>query len=180
MSRGVVLWPDESTEAAIREVWTSLSDHGLSSLATHTHRRHRPHCSLSVAMELPAEDALAAVGALPAAPIPFLVESVGVFPPHGALFLACVANEALLHEQRRVHQATKPLATQPWPFFEFNRWVPHITLSMAMSPREFAQAIPLVIEKLPIRGTFESGGVEDGDTGQHWPDPAPIGIPSSR
>jgi hypothetical protein len=169
MSRGVVLWPDARTTTVVRELWALLSDHGLSSLATHSHRRHRPHCSLSVAEELPAEGALAAVGVLPAAPIPLLVESIGVFPPSGALFLACVANEELLNEQRRVHRATKPLATDPWPYFEFNGWVPHITLSMAISSEELAEAIPLVTERLPISGTFESGGVEDGDTGESWP-----------
>jgi hypothetical protein len=88
MSRGVVLWPDGQTGTVIRELWDGLSDRGLPSLASHTHRLHQPHCSLSVAEELSADEALAAVGVVPSQPIPLLIGSVGVFPPNGALFLA--------------------------------------------------------------------------------------------
>jgi hypothetical protein len=172
MSRGVVLWPDAPTAATVRDLWRELDDAGLPSLATHTHRLHRPHCSLSVAEALPADEALDAVGEVPASPIPLLVESVGVFPAAGALFLACVANEPLLREQRRVHRAVAPLAERPWPYFELDAWVPHITLSMAMTSEQLAAAIPLVLDRLPIRGAFDHGGVEDGTTGEHWPAPA--------
>ena len=169
MSRGLVLWPDEQASGLMRNVWADLADAGLPSQANHTHRLHRPHCSLSVAAELPPDDALTAVGPVPEEPIPLLVESVGVFPPNGALFLACVANEQLLSEQRRVHAALAPVAAQPLPFYEYNAWVPHITLAMAMSSDELARAIPIAMAALPIRGSFASGGVEDGATGEHWP-----------
>jgi hypothetical protein len=173
MSRGVVLWPDGQTGAVIRELWDGLSDCGLPSLASHTHRLHQPHCSLSVAEELPADEALAAVGVVPSQPIPLLVGSVDVFPPNGALFLACVANKPLLSEQRRVHRALVRMVVQPWPYFEFDAWVPHITLSMGMTPDALATAIPLVMDRLPITGTFNCGGVEDGTTGDKWPAPSP-------
>jgi hypothetical protein len=123
MSRGVVLWPDTATAAHVRQLWDALRERGLSSLATHSHRRHQPHCSLSVAEE-PAR-----------------------------------------------------LAVHPWPYFEVDAWVPHITLSMAMTPGEPATAIPLVIERLPMAGTFDRGGVEDGTTGEHWPAPSPSVAP---
>lgn len=173
MSRGVVLWTDSASSAAVCDLWQALDDHGLPSLATHTHGRHRPHCSLSVAAELPADEALEAVGTVPDRPIRFLVESVGVFPPAGALILACVASQALLDEQRRVHRAVAPLAVAPWPFFEVDAWVPHITLSMAMTAEQLAAAVPLVLDRLPIRGMFDHGGVEDGTTGERWPAPSP-------
>jgi len=174
MSRGVVLWPDPNTAHVVRELWDALSDGGLTSLATHSHRLHQPHCSLSVAEELPADEALDAVGVVPSQPIPLLVGSVGVFPPNGTLFLSCVANQALLSEQRRVHRALAPMAVQPWPYFEFDAWVPHITLSMGMTPDELATAIPLVMDRLPILGTFDHGGVDDGTTGENWPAPSPV------
>lgn len=169
MSRGVVLWPDVTTSANIRDLWNVLSDRGLPSLATHTHRLHQPHCSLSVAEELPAEEALDSVGVVPSRTIPLLVGSVGLFPPDGALFLACVANEPLLSEQRRVHRALASLAVKRWPFFEVDAWVPHITVSMGMTPGQLATAIPVVMDRLPIVGTFDRGGVEDGTTGENWP-----------
>jgi hypothetical protein len=113
MSRGVVLWLNEPAAGVVRGLWNALSARGLPSVATHTHRLHQPHCSLSVADELPADEALEAVGAVPSQPIRLLVESVGVFPPSGSLFLASVANEQLLSEQRRVHGALASLAVRP-------------------------------------------------------------------
>lgn len=169
MSRGIVLWPDGDTSHRIRNLWKALSARGLPSLEIHTHRLHQPHCSLKVAADLPAADALAAVGVVPRTTIPLLAESVGVFPPGGALFLGCVVNQRLLREHQRVHEAITPLAIGPWPFFEPDGWVPHITLASSMSPDELAKAIPLVMEHLPIRGTFDRGGVEDGTTGESWP-----------
>lgn len=173
MSRGVVLWPDASTAAGVRELWDALSARGLPSLATHTHRLHQPHCSLTVAEELPADEALDAIDVVPTRRIPLLVGSVGIFPPTGALFLACVANQPLLSEQRRVHRAIAPMAVRPWPYFEADAWTPHITLSWSLTPTELATAIPLVLERLPISGTFDHGGVEDGTTGDNWPAPSP-------
>jgi hypothetical protein len=142
-------------------------------MATHTHRLHQPHCSLTVAEELPADEALDAVGVVPVRPIPLLVGSVGVFPPGGTLFLACVANQPLLSEQRRVHRAVASTAVKPWPYFEADAWVPHITLSWSLTPTELATAIPLVLERLPIAGTLDHGGLEDGTTGENWPAPSP-------
>lgn len=173
MSRGVVLWPDATTGARARELWDGLSARGLLSLATTTHRLHQPHCSLTVAEDLPADEALNAVGVVPTRPIPLLVESVGVFPPNGTLFLVCVANHALLNEQRRVHRAIRPLAVRSWPYFELGAWTPHITLCRSLGPTELATAIPLVLKRLPISGTFDRGGVEDGTTGENWPAPSP-------
>lgn len=169
MSRGVVLWPDDQVAAAVSDLWAALAERGVPSMATHTHRRHRPHCSLSVAEHLPADEALQAVGAVPAQPIPLRVESVAVFPPAGALVLACVANGTLLAEQRRVHEALRPLAVDPWPYFEPDGWVPHITLSMGMAAEQLATAVPVVLEALPLSGSLDRGGVEDGTTGEHWP-----------
>lgn len=169
MSRGVVLWPDAEAAAAVRDLWDALAERGLPSHATHTHRLHVPHCSLKVAEGLPVEETLQAVGAVPRRSIPLMAESVGVFPPNGTLFLGCVVNRRLLDEQRRVHEAVTPLADRPWPFFEPDGWVPHITLAMSMSAAELAEAVPLAVERLPIRGTFDHGGVEDGTTGESWP-----------
>lgn len=173
MSRGVVLWPEASVAARVRELWDGLSARGLPSLATTTHRLHQPHCSLAVAEDLSASEALSAIGVLPNRPIPLVIESVGVFPSTSALFLACVANKALLDEQCRVHRAVAPLAVEPWPYFELDAWVPHITVSWSLRPAELAAAIPFILERLPITGAFDHGGVEDGTTGENWPAPSP-------
>ena len=171
MSRGVVLWPDADTSARIRQVWDDLAARGLPSLATHTHRLHQPHCSLTVADDLPVDDSLTALGVVPSQPIPLRVESVGIFPDMGTLFLAPVVTTQLLAEQRRVHVAITPLADRAWPYFERDGWTPHLSVSFSLTAGELAAAIPIVLAALPITGTFDHGGVEDGTTGESWPSP---------
>jgi hypothetical protein len=168
MSRGVVLWPDNFASSRIRDLWQMLAARGLSSMATHTHKLHQPHVSLIVAEDLPVIAVLEAVGSVPPEPIPFRIEAVGVFPG-GFLFLACVANEALLAEQRRVHNAAEPFAVKPWPYFRPGTWTPHITTGWALSDEQLAAALPVLLTALPIHGCFDHGGVEDGTTAEHWP-----------
>ena len=167
MSRGVVLWPEDATTRAVSEIWGELAARGLPSCATHTHRRHQPHVSLLVADQFPAEEVLAAVGTVPSRPIRLRIESAGVFPG-GLLFLACVANDQLLDEQRRVTRVAAPLATGIWPHLTVGGWTPHLTLGWDLRPDQLAAALPLVLDRLPLTGWLTCGGVEDGDTGQNW------------
>ena len=167
MSQGIVLWPDATTSRAIQELWAAIAAHGVPSMATHTHKLHQPHVSLTVAEQLPVRAALKAVAPVPTEPIRLLVNAAGVFPG-GFLFLACVASRALLDEQLRVHQAVRMLAVDPWPYFEPGTWTPHITTGWALTTQQSAEALPLVLDCLPIEGWLESGGVEDGSTGEYW------------
>jgi hypothetical protein len=80
-----------------------------------------------------------------------------------------VVTPEFLDEQRRVHSAVAPHAQQPWPYFEPGAWTPHITLAWSLTPDELAVAVPLVLAQIPIAGTFDCGGVEDGTTGEDWP-----------
>lgn len=170
MSRGVVLWPDTETSGAIRLIWNALADQGLPSLATMTHRTHRPHLSLMVADDLPVERVLATVGRVPRNPISLAIESVGVFP-EGVLFLACIVNRDLLSEHLRVGQLVEPLAVRLGPHSRPDHWVPHISLGYPYTTDQLARALPLVLEHLAIRGMLDHGGVEDGTTGECWPSP---------
>jgi hypothetical protein len=47
---------DDQADAAVRSLWRTLSGAGLPSLATLTHRRHRPHVSLAVCESLDGAD----------------------------------------------------------------------------------------------------------------------------
>jgi hypothetical protein len=176
------LWPDGIASQLIRALWNEIAANDLPSMATHTHQLHQPHVSLTVAEHLPVTAALEAVQPVPREPIRLLVEAAGVFPStspaatlisdetetSGVLFLACVANPELLDEQRRVHEAIRPLAVKPWPHFEPGTWTPHITTGWALTPRQLARAMPIVIDRLPIAGLLDRGGVEDGSTGERW------------
>jgi hypothetical protein len=94
------LWPDPVTSATLQQIWDKLAARGLPSLATRTHRRHQPHCSLTVAEHLPVDETLTAVGVVPTQPLPLRIESVGVFPTMGTLFFAPVVTDELLASSR--------------------------------------------------------------------------------
>jgi 2'-5' RNA ligase len=167
VSRGIVLWPDEGAEATITRIWVDLAERHIPTLATEGHRRHRPHLSLVVAAELPSDAALRAVGRVPEHRLPFSAESVGIFP-NGTLFLACVMSQGLLDEQRRVHRAVETLTVDPWPYYEPGRWTPHVTIGNGLTPPDMAVSLALLTPRLPITGTFDTGGVEDSSSGDRW------------
>ena len=163
-----MLWPDERARLAVRRVWDELADRGLPSLATYTHRLHQPHVSLTVGEHLPADEALGLVGALPERPVRLRVEAAGVFPG-GALFFACVVHQGFLDEQRRVHGSVEALVADPWPYFRPGCWTPHITCAMDCRPEQMSEALSVLLDHLPIEGSLDHGGVEDGTTGENWP-----------
>jgi hypothetical protein len=175
VSRGVVLWPDPATDGAIRSIWDELAAADLPSLATYSHRRHRPHASLIVAEALSPREVAKATGAVPPKPIPLDCSAVGVFPGSGhsdgglVLFLSVTPNEQLLTEQARVSSAIEPLLTGTWPYFAPGGWTPHITLAFGVAAEQLNLAIPIVHAHLPPTGRCETGGIEDGDTGERWP-----------
>ena len=172
MSRGVVLWPDEQTSHQLRSIWDQLVDQDLPSMATESHRLHVPHVSLIVADDLQVADALAAVGAVPSTPIPLLIEAAALVPG-GHLLLACTANRTLLEEQARVHRAALPHAQNAWSHYAPDEWLPHLTTARSLTVPQVSEALRIVLDHLPIRGSLTAGGIEDGATGESWRAVAP-------
>jgi hypothetical protein len=168
MSRGIVLWPDDATTRAVTSVWAALETEGIPTLASRTHRRHRPHVSLVVGEDLDPATALEILETVPERPLRLLVSSPGVFPG-GILFLACVPNTNLLEEQRRVHGLVAPMTKGLWEYFAPGAWSPHLTISYGLDEAQLARALPVILDHLPIEGWLTGGGVEDGHSGERWP-----------
>jgi hypothetical protein len=168
MSRGIVLWPDDDASRAVTDLWTSLEAEGIQTLASRTHRRHRPHVSLVVGEDLSPPGALAVLPLLPRHPLPLILNSVGVFPG-GILFLACVPTPDLLEEQGRVHDLVAPMTEGLWSHFVPGAWTPHVTISYDLGGDQLGPALSITLGHLPIEGRLASGGVEDGGSGERWP-----------
>lgn len=121
-----------------------------------------------MAEHLRVDEALGLVGTVPTRPIRLQVASAGVFPS-GVLFMACVMHQVLLDEQRRVHDAVESVLVEPWPYFRPGRWTPHITCAMDCRPEQMSEALSVILDHLPIQGSLNHGGIEDGTTGESWP-----------
>ena len=161
---------DEHADAAVRALWQQLATAGLPSLATRTHRRHRPHVSLTVTESLDQAD-LAQVRSVLAGHLPaVLLDALGTFPgSEGALFLAIVVTEDLLALHARVHQALSGQPVTHWPYYLPGRWVPHCTLAQGLGRDEIAAAFRLLPGYQPIAAQVTSAGVTDTVTGAVTP-----------
>src|SRR5258708_27606529 len=106
MAHAIEMFFDERADAAVRALWQRLATVGLPSLATRTHRRHRPHVSLTVTESLDRADLArvrsALAGRLPAV----LPDTLCTFPGReGAPFLGAVLTDDLLPSHTPQHNA---------------------------------------------------------------------------
>jgi hypothetical protein len=106
VAHAIEMFFDHAADAAVRGLWQRLAAANLPSLATRTHRRHRPHVSLSVAESLDAAD-LTRVRSVLAGRNPTLeLYTLGTFPgDEGVLFLGVTVNADLLAWQATVYRA---------------------------------------------------------------------------
>jgi 2'-5' RNA ligase len=166
MACALEMYFDAEADAAVRSLWQRLADAGLPSLATLTHRRHRPHVSLAVAESLAGAD-LAPLRAVLMGRRPTLsLYVLGTFPgSEGALFLGVAVTAELLAFHADVHAA---LATQPaeyWPYYLPGSWVPHCTLAQGLNRTQAARAFGLLHGYEPITATVSQVGITDTATG---------------
>jgi hypothetical protein len=167
MSRGVVLWPDDATSSSIETLWVELEEAGIATLSTEGHGRHRPHVSLMVGEGLDPQAAQDALVRVPQHPIPLQADSVAIFPG-GTIVLNVVMSRALIDEHHRVVALVGDLLAEPWSFYRPDHWTPHLTIAHNLTPTELAIALPIIEVSLPIAGVLDSGGIEDGSTGERW------------
>jgi 2'-5' RNA ligase len=156
---------DERADAAVRSLWQRLADADLPSLATRTHRRHRPHVSLAVAESLTEADLTSLRTVLTVQPSVRLY-SLATFPGReGALFLGAVVTAELLALHAEVHAALAGRAIGHWPYYQPGSWVPHCTLAESLNEAQAARAFALLYGYEPITATVTATGIKDTMTG---------------
>jgi 2'-5' RNA ligase len=121
--------------------------------------RHRPHLTLGSARVDAAgvtdvvDVAAAVAGASPGVPV--RLDSVGVFPRGGVLWLAPAPTAAL----RALQAAVDAALTRRWPraFGERSSppaWVAHCTLARRLRPEEAGAGVAAACARLPLRGGY--------------------------
>lgn len=166
MAHALEMYFDGQSDAAVRELWYLLAEAELPSLATRTHRRHRPHVSLTVAESLADAD-LEPLRSVLNAHQPILhLYVLGTFPgSEGALFLGVQVTKELLAFHAAVYAALAGQPIEHWPYYEPGNWVPHCTLAEGLDHAEAAKAFGLLLGYEPITATVSATGIKDTATG---------------
>jgi 2'-5' RNA ligase len=157
---------DDQADAGVRRLWQTLADAGLPSLATLTHRQHRPHVSLTVTESLAGADLTRLRSVLTAHEPTLPLHVLGTFPgTEGVLFLGVQVTAGLLAFHADVHAALAGRSIRHWPYYLPGNWVPHCTLAEHLDPAEKAKAFGLLQGYEPIAARVESVGIKDTATG---------------
>jgi len=168
MAHALEAFFDDEADAAVRELWRRLDEAGVPSLATHSHRRHRPHVSLAVAGTIPPKtrDALRAELGLLAMPRLWLY-TLGTFPTEqNVLFLGAVVDTELLAVHSAAHDVLAGRVKQPWAYFLPGAWVPHCTLAHDVTGEQLAAGFAALHPVTPIRAAITGLGITDTRTGE--------------
>jgi hypothetical protein len=157
---------DDRADAAVRKLWQALAEAGLPSLATYTHRRHRPHVSLAVAESLAAADLTQLRTVLTSRRRVLQLYVLGTFPGgDGVLFLGAAVTADLLAFHRDVHGALAGQPVEHSPHYLPGSWVPHCTLAEGLDKATAAMAFGLLYGYEPITATVAAVGIKDTATG---------------
>jgi 2'-5' RNA ligase len=157
---------DDQADAEVRRLWQRLSDAGLPSLATRTHRRHRPHVSLAVAESL-AEADPAPLRSVLTSPLPELsLYTLSTFPgTAGVLFLGVQVTAELLAFHARLHTALAGQPIRHWAYYLPGSWIPHCALAEGLDGSQASRAFGLLADYSPIAAKVTSVGIKDTATG---------------
>ncbi|MFI7130207.1 2'-5' RNA ligase family protein [Nonomuraea sp. NPDC050153] len=170
MTQAVEMFFDDQADKRIRRMWRSLADHGLPSLATRTHRRHRPHVSLTVAETFDEADLDKLRSALLGQAPPLNLGFLGTFPgAEGVLFAGVTATAELLAFHKSVHLALPGHQVKHWPHYLPGNWVPHCTLAVALDRAELSKAMNVMHGYEPMVATVSGIGITETATGTITP-----------
>jgi 2'-5' RNA ligase len=169
MGHAVELLFDPTTEAAIKGVWARLETAGVPSLASWTHRRHRPHISLSVAGRIDTGQLQGVRDCLAATHLDVTLYSPAVFPRPSVLYLSVVPTMTLLRLHEEVHAALGDSMVAPRDGYSVGTWVPHCTLAHDLTRAQLARGIDLLHDQPPVTAHISSAGLLDTTTGEVLP-----------
>lgn len=167
MADALVLYFDGEADSRVRALWRRLDGSGVPSLATRTHRRHRPHLSFAVAGKIPAAARAALRRDLALLSIPNLwLYTLGTFPhSDNILFLGAVTDAELLAVHSAVHDTLAGKVKHPAAAYLPGAWIPHCTLAAGLSAEQLAAGLAALHPVEPITATVTGVAIVDTQTG---------------
>lgn len=171
MVQTVELLLDPASEALVRAQWQALAAAGLPSQARHTGATNRPHVTLAVAEELPAELEPALRQAAGTLPLPIRLGALVCFGGRRrVLARLVVADRALLDLHAAVAEVVAGCPGRS-PLAEPGRWTPHVTLARGLSTEEVGTAVAVTSppgRPGEVGGTAERCRRYDGRARADW------------
>jgi 2'-5' RNA ligase len=162
---------DARSDLRMRQLWSRLEDAGVSTLATHTHRRHHPHLSYAVLRDWELVQVQSALCALPAAePFPLSFHGTLAFPRGRAALAPAVTADVALR-QRRIVTSLEATGAELHRNYRAGQWVPHVSVATRAQGVKLATVAKAIADVLPLDVRVDRAALVDSATGQTWPLP---------
>jgi 2'-5' RNA ligase len=168
MAQALEFFFDGEADTAVRALWQRLERAGVPSLATRSHRRHRPHVTFALgsAFTRQTRTDLAAELSLLALPSIWL-HTLGAFPTtETQLVLIPVVDAELLAVHSAVHDVLAKKVRNPVAYYLPGSWVPHCTLAQDIDTATLAAGIAALHPVEPVRAKIDEVGITDTVTGE--------------
>lgn len=171
MALAVCLLFDARSDLLMRELWSRLEDAGVSTLASHTHRRHYPHLSYAVLRSWDLARTQEALAALPAAdPFPMSFHGSLTFP-RGRVALAPAVTADVAVRQWRIVTALEEAGAVLHRNYEAGQWVPHVSVATRAQGAKLRIVVKAIADVLPLTVRVDRAALVNSSTGQIWPLP---------
>jgi 2'-5' RNA ligase len=166
MSFALQMFFDPAGEAAVRRMWERLERAGVPSLATRTHRQHRPHVTLAGAQRLAlAGTAIEATRDLLGNEL--TLSTLGTFPGEQAvLLLGITVTAELLRTHCAVHAGIESASEDLWAMYRPGRWVPHCTLAIGLDTDQLTAAFARLTPFAAFTVRVTQTDLVDNETGE--------------
>jgi hypothetical protein len=159
---------DGEADTAVRGLWQRLEQAGVPSLASRTHRRHRPHVAFALGGAIPPAARRDLATDIRRLAVPSLwLYTLGTFPTsENGLFLGAVTDAELLAVHVAVHDTLAGRVRDPWAYYLPGAWVPHCSLAQDLTPAQLAAGFAALHPIEPIRAKVVEIGIADTTTGE--------------
>lgn len=165
---------DDAATDAVHSAWLELAEAGVPSLATHTHCRHEPHVTFTVAM-WGLDEELARAALAGTTPPPLTLSGPAAAPGEmGVFYLTVVPTLELLDLQAEVDRRLQAEGADLWPHYRPGSWVPHCMLGMGLADRHWGDALrlarawPMPLETRAVGASLVDVGTGDSVRIASW------------
>jgi 2'-5' RNA ligase len=171
MALAVCLLFDARSAMLMRELWARLEADGVSTLATHTHRRHHPHLSYAVLRSWDLGCVQEVLASLPPAD-PFELSFHGTLAfPRGRAALAPAISADVAVRQWRIVTGLQATGADVHRNYHPGQWVPHVSVATRAQGPKLTTVCRAVADVLPFTVLVDHAALVDSSTGQTWPLP---------